>query len=342
MDNQAPGQRARDLNSYFRRRFRFQPEKYIGGTIVYKRRKRNGTVERIIVKHELTPEGDEGHERERKTLLRLWGAEHIVKLLSFQLLPSNKGKAWRRPDNRDNAGQLLAWKLSIDPHRYPGILGNPFFVVEYLARGTVSELIGRCRAHNIRTISQSLLWSFFLCLTRACAGMLHPQNIRGRTPAQNWRETLPGQGSESKVIHGDLHTKNAMFGDSNANNPADLDCHVTLRAQRENIRRVGELMHQMALLRVEADLYLISDLQRASFVFDDGRETFRTWAKPAILNRHTLSPGFRALVCKCMAVDIRKRPKLHEVLRRCEDEVAAIDNWGPHFANELSALFDEP
>lgn len=52
-----PNPRAQALTHYFSNEYDFEPENYIAGVILYKRRNAQGVVERIVVKHATLPLG---------------------------------------------------------------------------------------------------------------------------------------------------------------------------------------------------------------------------------------------------------------------------------------------
>ncbi|KAI2634642.1 hypothetical protein GGS21DRAFT_113219 [Xylaria nigripes] len=231
MSAQGPGNRGIHLNHFFARRYRFQPEKYIAGSTIYKRSTRTG-MQRIVVKHapepELHEDEDEAEEQlanEEKLLLQMWGAEHIVRLLSIVSNQEHRRRHWIEPASRRLQNALLPWKLRINPEVYPGVARIKFFVMEYMSRGTVEELIKRCITSGFTEISEPLLWCFLLCLARACVAIAYPPNIRGREPIDNWREALPARRQPSRITHGDLHLGNVMFGDISPDPDREPCCH---------------------------------------------------------------------------------------------------------------------
>ncbi|KAI0964956.1 hypothetical protein F4678DRAFT_363551 [Xylaria arbuscula] len=221
---------ARDayLNTYFRDNHGFQPESDLGGVIVYRRTIVGQGVERIVVKHVEYEDQDEEIAAEEATLLKLWGSEHIIQLLSVVRDQQHRGYKWREPRNRasQNPLPILPWKLHIDRQVYSDNLDFAFIVMEYLPRGSGFDLIMRCKDLGINNISEPVLWFFFLCLTRACVGLNYPPNVSDRDPPAVARETLPPAYGRrrSKITHDDLHLGNIMFGDYD---PRDIQppCH---------------------------------------------------------------------------------------------------------------------
>ncbi|KAI8943943.1 hypothetical protein F4801DRAFT_585991 [Xylaria longipes] len=285
---------------------------------------------------------------------------------------------WAPPLNRNllNPPPILPWKLGVDPALYPNVTNVEFFVMEFLARGTGEQLIERCEAMNIGEISEPLLWCFFLCLTRGCIGMAYPPNRRNRNPPAVEREVLPPRGqpgpAASRISHGDLHVENMMFGDYDFQ-AAQPSCHQIVpilkvrqldniygnlftkgsqiidfglahedntpaEAQRENMKFVGELMHQLA--RVVLDP-IVEDRHRPRYMIRNipGLNDFETYATAEFCRAGNLSYDFKLLVCMCLAVDEARRPTLRPVLEVCERNVGLTPNW-MNLKDEVSELFD--
>ncbi|KAI1305086.1 hypothetical protein F5Y03DRAFT_406636 [Xylaria venustula] len=136
---QFPEARAAYLNTYFRDTHGFQPERDLGGVIVYRRTIVGQEVERIVVKHaEVDYDQDKDIVSEEGVLLKLWGSEHIIQLLSVARGQRHRGHKWREPKNRasQNPLPILPWKLHIDQRIYGNNLDFPFIVMEYLPRGS--------------------------------------------------------------------------------------------------------------------------------------------------------------------------------------------------------------
>ncbi|KAI1119963.1 hypothetical protein F5Y10DRAFT_273543 [Nemania abortiva] len=376
---QPGGQRADALNQYFSDDHGFIAEKQIQGLIIYRRVNGQDVNERIAVKHAQFGDGDEIRDEEL-LLRRLWGAEHIIRLLSITQNQQHRGSGWLEPVNRPRQlpPPLLPWKLIVDRRRHADARGFLFFATEYLPRDTGDALIDRCRAMNIDEISEPLLWYFFLCrkkscnyalyyahwtlirniVARACVAMAYPPNIAGADPPAVWREVVPLARRPSRMIHGDLHLSNIMFGDDEVYNNLQPDCHqispidiivkiidfemahfnsTPYDAQRENIRWIGEIMLSLAILDT---IPWVDDGERASFrVSVPGRPDFETFATERFINATNVSDDYKRLVYRCMAVGMGNRPNVSTLVRECERNVQATPNW-MHLADEVSELFD--
>lgn len=144
MPNPLQKPRVRDLTAYFSDEHGYEAEKIVAGAVVYKKRTRAGAVHRFVVKH-VAPipgmsgdqsERDEGLGDEEDTLRRLWGAEHVVRLLAVVGDAAHGVPKWDVPRRRLRRG-LLPWKVRVDPQVHGSLATFPFFVMEYLQRGTM-------------------------------------------------------------------------------------------------------------------------------------------------------------------------------------------------------------
>ncbi|KAI8952439.1 hypothetical protein F4801DRAFT_540771 [Xylaria longipes] len=359
-----PGPRALALTRFFTAEHDFEPEKYNGGIILYKRRNAQGGVVRIIVKHAEAPtyfyDRNDETAAEERILRRLWGAEHIIRLLSIVDNRRHRSRNWNEPLSRPlNSSRILPWKLRVSRTHYHDATRFYFFVMEHLSRGDGDALIHRCRNLGIAEISEPLLWYFFLCLTRGCVAMAWPPN-RGRlNPPPVVREVIPNPMQKaSRLIHGDLHLGNIMFGDYDASDDTRPSCHqgvpvlkiidfglayneaTPIEAQWDNIRYVGELICQLALPQKDA-LVWGDDDGRPTFLVDDipNLDDFDTWLDEDFYRSERFSKAFREFIARCMATEPDRRPSVRRALRICQRNVARTPNWR-NLANEVSEIFD--
>ncbi|KAI0537840.1 hypothetical protein GGR58DRAFT_470068 [Xylaria digitata] len=364
---QPPGQRARILNTFFAAEHGFEPENYNVGIILYKRRNGQNVVERIVVKHAEAPaDTGEYYDRnseisdEEKVLRRLWGAEHVIRLLAVVDNRHHQSRKWDEPLSRPfhYLSSILPWKLRDEQAIYPRAARFHFIVMEYLSRGDGNALIHRCQAMGVMEISEPLLWYFFLCLTRACVAMAWPPNHGSRNPPPVVREEIPNpmQGA-SRIVHGDLHLGNIMFGEYDAVDDIQPACHQGVPvlkmidfglawdewtpkdAQQDNIRYVGECIHQIALVGVDALVH--DDRYRPAFLVDDipSLGDFETYLEEDFYRSERFSKPFRQLLAWCMAVEQGRRPSVRRALRICEHNVRRAPNWR-HLADEISEIYD--
>ncbi|EMR67082.1 putative serine threonine protein kinase protein [Eutypa lata UCREL1] len=94
-------------------------------------------------------------------------------------------------------------------------LENAFYrVTEYLHNGTLEEFISRIR--DLDSVPNRVLWYIFQCLIRACIEMAFPTGDTYDDPVNPRRGVLePGvdENNGSDFWHGDLASRNVMFGD---------------------------------------------------------------------------------------------------------------------------------
>ncbi|KAI0455478.1 hypothetical protein F5B21DRAFT_190404 [Xylaria acuta] len=366
---QPPGPRALALTNFFTEEHDFEPEKYNGGIILYKRSNNNaqgGAAERIVVKHAEAPI-DGGMDRndwtsdEEKILRRLWGAEHVVRLLSIVDNRRHRSPKWNAPLSRPllDLSQILPWKLRVSRADYRDAARFYFFVMEHLSRGDGDSLVHRCQNLGIVELSEPLLWYFFLCLTRGCVAMAWPPNRGSRNPPPVVREEIPNlMRRASKMVHADLHMGNVMFGEYDARDDTQPSCHQGVpilkiidfglaseeatpeEAQWDNMRYVGELIYQLATLCIDDSIW-DGDDDRLSFVVDDisSLDDFETWLDEDFYKSRRFSKAFRRLLARCLAVEPDRRPSVRRALRICERNVARTPNWR-NLADEVSEIFD--
>ncbi|KAI1112876.1 hypothetical protein F5Y14DRAFT_419835 [Nemania sp. NC0429] len=350
---------AGNLRLYFHTHHGFEHERQIAATIIYKRNTPDGTVERIVVKYGKTAMDGDTIDTEEDILRSLWGAEHIIKLLSVVSNRQHSGRKWQEPFARelDNPNPILPWKLPISELNFPVAARSKFFIMEYLPRGTASELVERCEAMNIDEISEPLLWYFFLCLTRACVAMAYPPSARGREPPRVLREMIPRHRPRPILLgHWDLHLGNIMFGEYDDDPEAQPVCHQVTpilkvidfgMSQYEsteedsiffNVRQTGEAIYELAIM--DASLP-DDDEDRGTFLIDDdlGWTPFLTFASEEFCRDPKYSQKFRHTVARCLAVDWHDRPNLQYLLNTCMEQADAIGN--PYkLADEVNELFD--
>ncbi|KAI0200781.1 hypothetical protein F4808DRAFT_427957 [Astrocystis sublimbata] len=175
------------------------------------------------------------------------------------------------------------------------------------------------------------------------------------------REVIPNPlRPPTTIVHGDLHLGNIMFGEYDAEDATQPSCHrgvpvlkiidfgmteeqlyPPLRAQREHLRYVGDLMQQLANL-APIDLAYGYDDDRPRFMVRDIPTLghFETYLDEAMYtNRRRFSDEFRGLLAWCLAARPGSRPTVNQALDFCEHFAAQTANWR-HLAEEVSEIFD--
>ncbi|KAI1166080.1 hypothetical protein F5B18DRAFT_120427 [Nemania serpens] len=346
------------LGNFFLQKHHFEHEQQIAANVIYKRNTPQGTVERIVVKYARRNNENQGILEEEDILRSLWGAEHIIQLLSIVRNEYHNKPKWQEPFARsiEILNPIFPWKLRIDRNRFPEARRTRFFMMEYLPRGTAEQLVERCDALQVDEISEPLLWYFFLCLSRACIAMAYPPRGGVRDPPRILRETAPPHGQPPSLLcHYDLHMGNVMFGE--LGDPEDTPvCHQVTpvlkvidfgMAEYENsaknsigynIRYTGELMYQLAI--VDTPIFP-DDPEREKYMVTDDTEwgDYETYATRDFCRDPRLSLIFRHTVARCMAVEFDDRPSLRRLLNICIDQVGMTPNWR-NLADEANELFD--
>ncbi|KAI2634643.1 hypothetical protein GGS21DRAFT_113223 [Xylaria nigripes] len=115
---------------------------------------------------------------------------------------------------------------------------------------------------------------------------------------------------------------------------------TALDAQRINIKSVGDIIHELALVQIQWPIF--EDEGRDTFHFRDLRNpaiAFETYATEEFLNLDHLSVEFKCLLSRCMAVVPSNRPALVTLIRICERNIRAMPHWR-RLADEVNELFD--
>ncbi|KAJ8132539.1 hypothetical protein O1611_g1086 [Lasiodiplodia mahajangana] len=371
-----PGHRALALTAYFTTEHEFEHERYHRGIIVYRRTNDQGVVERIVVKHAQQNDYDRDDEvvSEEDVLRQLWGAEHVIRLLSIVGDRAHRHRDFDQPISRPlhALSRILPWKLLVDQVEYNETTEFHWFVMEHLSRGDGCQNLG------VHEISEPLLWYFFLCrkilypshptlarqgkaltkrpVIRSCIAMAWPPNLSGLNPPPVVREQIPRpMRAPSFLFHGDLHMGNIMFGEYDSRDDTDPSCHQGVptidfglayeeqspeAARANNIVHMASLMYQMACLSENYYVYNDDD-DRPAFDVTDIQHLgdFETWLDEDFYYSEQYSRSFRRMLARCLAVEPERRPGLRECLSICTRNIAKTPNWR-HLRDEVSELFD--
>ncbi|KAI1417187.1 kinase-like domain-containing protein [Hypoxylon sp. FL1857] len=160
---------------------------------------------RLAIKRALRPQQEDDLRNEIEWLKTLRGAEHIVRVLAFLDEPEPTTRSRRAQRTRKKDSQLNLRGSIV------GITG-PVVVLEYLENADIARLYERLVQHD-QLLPNRILWSFFLCLIRACVALAYPPNAAEDEP--NKLETIPTDGTAPSMIeHADLHTANVMISEA--------------------------------------------------------------------------------------------------------------------------------
>ncbi|KAK8017279.1 hypothetical protein PG991_008355 [Apiospora marii] len=282
--------------------------------------------------------------RRQQQVLR-W-AKHVMNIVEIPADPLNRRKS---------------------PLRRHGV--ENWMFIEWVEHGTLHRLVRRAREENIEYLPNRMLWRFFMCqetrgsqltdlqVIRMCIAMAWPPE-QPIGPPEGAFEIIR-QKPPLTITHGDLHNENGPF----ELNPEYLEHDITpvlkmidlgkmsgndhrganFDATKENIRDVGNLMHELCTLLnpwERSDLY-------------DGRQTAE-FQPPIPINNVTtpieteavalvllpprsdnetgneipcprLDPDLRLLICSCLAVHPRFRPGLAELFQAVVEAVHVRD-----------------
>ncbi|KAI1305725.1 kinase-like protein [Xylaria venustula] len=270
--------------------------------------------------------GAEQLENEIHWLKRLHGAKHIVKMLaSCDDLVSHvkETEKW----NALTQDIDLAIERSGDIENIPPItafdtlngMWGPALAIEYLENGDLWAFVQQLDQQG--TIPPNrVLWSFFLCLVRACIGMASP--IGSSLDQPSILETIPTDGRPPfQLNHGDIALRNIMLGsldgldEHKASPPIKL---IDFGSATEDSRR-GESpvsTNIRAIAQIIGDIIEL-DTMRERLVKCRGK---RTYAGILLPDPSGYDPypmvdrELRDLLARCMYENWQDRPRLQELL----------------------------
>ncbi|TGJ87187.1 hypothetical protein E0Z10_g1627 [Xylaria hypoxylon] len=180
-----------------------------------RRSDRAGLSRRLAVKRAIGAEAEEDLRSEVVVLKRLRGAEHIVRLIAFHddrpqaptFLNDSKrvlSSLWRATTGTPFLGQRSNSSAVYDS-LLDGLRG-PAVVMEYLENGSLGALLEKLRATDI-LLPNRVLWSFCLCVVRACIAHAYPPE--GDEDAPNQLERIRRDRPPQMLGHGDIHENNS-------------------------------------------------------------------------------------------------------------------------------------
>ncbi|KAI0418766.1 hypothetical protein F5X98DRAFT_373578 [Xylaria grammica] len=264
-------------------------------------------------------QADDEIENERRWLTMLRGAEHIVKMLGHEVDRSKVSRAT--------------------------------LVLECVENGSIQDLCKRMTARRIQAPNR-VLWSMFLCLTRACIGFAYPPW------ADEERETIPEDGTKepSSIIHNDLHDENVLIGELAPDDIEHRDVPILKVRTIIDILDTSRCLHQ-ANFKISGDRFWKNDVNAAwketadqkniqeaariitgvvamkySTLRDENMEVdipdetgnvrkIIVNTDPALRDSPYLLPDLQNLLLLCQAVNPKDRPSIKHVLNLCKNAV---------------------
>ncbi|KAK8022103.1 hypothetical protein PG993_012870 [Apiospora rasikravindrae] len=267
-------------------------------------------------------------ENEKKWLRVLQWAKHVMNILEVPADPLNRRRS---------------------PLRRHGV--ENWIFIEWVQHGTLHRLVRRAREESIEYLPNRMLWKFFMC------PMAWPPDQPIGPPDGAFeivRQTLP-----LKITHGDLHSENVMIGpfepDSEypehditpvlkmidlgkmSGNEISVLREANFDATKQNIRDIGNLMHELCTLLnpwERNDLY--DGLQTTEFQPPSpANATPLTSEAVGLLLPHPINQNeipcprldsdLRLLVCRCLAVRPTSRPGLTELFQAVMEAIRVKD-----------------
>ncbi|KAI0882080.1 uncharacterized protein GGS22DRAFT_196229 [Annulohypoxylon maeteangense] len=305
-----------------------------------KRRLLLGRPRKLLIKRGLSTEGDKGLAIEMAWLRRTQGAVHIGSMLASRNdeeipqrslyrtgLPladrlfarnGNVRRAFRRVTNQRKLAEELELR-EVAPY--------PVIVMEYLENGDFARLIERANHYTI-SIPNRILWSFFLCLVRACIGMSFNQGLSPEEPTQ--LETIPADGTPpSNLVHGNINTRNIRIGGGDGDGRftehifAPVVKLINLEGAAQATNNLGnrynlwDISGMMMSIITKSETWSLSPtcvyrgiITNASPILNEKREMFPL-----------LDDDLRDLLARCLAVNPDHRPNLRDMLAETEHAV---------------------
>ncbi|GAP92950.1 putative serine threonine protein kinase protein [Rosellinia necatrix] len=282
-------------------RFRFVkalPSGATGDCVCFEERDTAGRTRKIVLKYpnDSTEETIQAMENEIKWVQILKHAEHTVNPIYIR--------------NGPNEGLTG--------------LDRVFIILEYLENGSLSQFVER--AEDV-VLPNRILWSIFLCLTRACVAMAWP-------PEQGQPEEVQPNVMPSALAHWDMHGGNMLFGHLGARQEhglvpplklIDFDNSDTVDQEKvPNMSAVEEFDDELELAQYRREQGVTNPGIHAN-VLDVGLTMVRIVAEDPVLevedcrefiqNEHPLmDDDLQLLIVRCLAADPGNRPKLDELL----------------------------
>ncbi|KAK6076690.1 hypothetical protein SCUP234_07085 [Seiridium cupressi] len=311
-----------ELKAHFARITFWKYERFLGDgeyavAVLVKERNPFVPGRRMVVKRAKGLRGETSLRRETEWLTKLRGSEHIVGLLAAR-------------DNTDSVRVLSNFLRVLKDARYifqspaslafKGTIG-PIVGIEYLENGTLDMLIKRLQDRGMH-LPNRVLWSFFLCMVRACVALAYPP--KGAPGEDTQLENIPTDGRQPiELTHGDLHSANIMIvakfidlGEAKV----DGDLGIT-----ENLYKVSLVKYRITLTWTPQRIFILIirhefKIRRARSMYR-GFETLATEILPHGdgAKYPTLDPELREFLARCLATDEALRPGLQEMLQTTHD-----------------------
>ncbi|KAI1110469.1 hypothetical protein F5Y14DRAFT_465639 [Nemania sp. NC0429] len=292
---------------------------------------RGRSQRKYVLKRSLVPHrGTDDITNEIGGLELLRGSTHLVNIIASTgdvaeyRKKKNSGSVVRRAMKRlkrtwDNPPTNVFKVLSISE--------GPAMLLEYIPNGSLLDLMNRANRRGY-SIPNRILWSFYLCLVRACVGMAYPLKRPAGEP-QVLEEILRGV-EPFGAMHNDVALRNIMVDETEIIPEHYLIPKLKLidfgiaeesesaqHAIRENLWDITREMISIIKRRGV-------DLRDGNWGVYNGVSTYAVDVLPrnGVNPFPTLDPELRLLLVEAMALGFAERPSLRQMLRRTRDGAA--------------------
>ncbi|KAI1457805.1 hypothetical protein F4805DRAFT_166226 [Annulohypoxylon moriforme] len=293
---------------------------------------------RYIIKRAISDHGDSSLRIEGTWLQRLQGSAHIGAMIRFRdddEIPKasriETGLPFAKVLFGKNGNVRRAIRRLINPFNLDDELEldelapYPLIVLEYLEHGTFARLISRLSHYNT-TVPNRLLWSFFLCLVRACVALAYPPMLAKGRPTE--LETIPADGREqSQLVHGFLHTGNVMIGRGDGrfseHTFGPTVKMIDLGGSAEATNGLGsrynlwDISGLMMCIITKSEAWAANPSSEYRGIVTSAGPIVGRFAN----NHPLLDDDLRDLLARCLAENVAHRPSLRDLLTQVEHAV---------------------
>ncbi|GAP91160.2 putative serine threonine protein kinase protein [Rosellinia necatrix] len=325
-----------ELANYFAKSEIWKVEKLLGsgsfGIVVLLREKNTRPLtrpRRVVLKVPIRPDrGGRELLGEIAALKQMRGCAHIAQMLTscddvsmaIQLSPLERSapelvqrlRVWMRP----------SLDTVFDTMRKSALEG-PAMLLEYLENGSLLTIMIKAGERRVR-LPNRLMWSFHLCLVRACVGLAFPPNgPRNSTPTM---ETIEEDREPSRFRHNDVAFRNIMIGDRDPAGPPEHHMMAPLKLidfgimdeARSSKEAIGDNVWAISECMAEVITWNRNTAPYGLPVVHNGIVTAASHLLPRLgVNMlPDLDDELRDLVAQGMARNPDDRPTLPELLHR--------------------------